>query len=249
VESVKTALRVLELVGAGGLIGVSELSRAAGEPKSTIQRNLITLHDAGWIRPVEEGRRRRWTLSARVLTLARQQQPAPLLREHALVVMQALRERTRETVHLVVRDGDKAVLIERLDSPQPLRTVRPLGASAALHVTSNGKAILAHLSAAEQDAYVRRGLAAWTTRSLTDPQALARDLETTLARGFAFNDGELDLEVRAVAAPIRLASGQPVASLSISCPASRLPDTLVADHGALVRAAAAEISLLIASGG
>jgi IclR family acetate operon transcriptional repressor len=244
-ESVKTALKVLELVGAGRDAGVSELARALGEPKSTVQRNLVTLHEAGWIRPAGEGPRRRWTLTAKVLTLARRLAPAEALREHALAVMEDLRARTRETIHLTLRDGHRAVLIERLDSPQTLRAVRQLGDSAALHVTSNGKAILAFLPEAERAAYLRRTLRPVTSRTITDPESLARDLDEVVRRGWALNDGELDLDVRAVAAPIRLASGEPVAALSISCPATRLPRDRVEAYGEMVREAAARVSDLL----
>jgi len=248
-ESVKTALKVLELVGAAGQVGVSELARETGEPKSTVQRNLVTLHEAGWIRPVEIDGRRRWTLSARVLTLARQLQPAPGLREVALEVMETLRARTQETIHLTLRDGDDVVLIERLDSPQPLRTVRQLGATAPMHLSSNGKAILAHLPKAEQAKYLNRHLETWTPKSLKDSRALARDLELVRKRGFALNDGELDIQIRAVAAPIYLSPGQPIAGLSISCPATRFPDSLINEYGKLVRAAAKKISSLLAETG
>jgi IclR family transcriptional regulator, acetate operon repressor len=247
-ESVKTALRVLELVGAAGRAGVSELARATGEPKSTVQRDLVTLHEAGWIRPVEAAGRRRWALTAKVLTLARRVQPAPGLREVALGVMEPLRTRTSETIHLTLRDGDNVVLIERLDSPQPLRTVRPLGSTAPLHLSSNGKAILAHLPEAEQATYLERRLAGLTPKSLTVSRALARDLKLTRERGFALNDGELDLQIRAVAAPILAGRGQPIAGLSISCPATRLPDSLINEYGKLVRRAAKEISSRLAEG-
>jgi len=246
-ESVKTALRVLELVGEAGQAGVSDLARAIGEPKTTVQRNLVTLHEAGWIRPVEDGKRRRWTLSPRVLLLARRLQPVERLRSQALAIMERLRDRTQETIHLTLRDGALVVLIERLDSPRTLRTVRQLGDAAQLHMNSTGKSILAHLPEAEQAAYLRRRLGAPTPRTLASPEALARDLALIRQRGFAFNDGELDLEVRAVGAPIRLETGEPIAAISISCPAARLPDALVEDYGALVRDAAAEISRRLVS--
>jgi IclR family acetate operon transcriptional repressor len=195
---------------------------------------------------VESGGRRRWTLTARVLTLARQVQPAPDLREHALAAMEALRTRTGETIHLTLRDGDHVVLIERLDSPQPLRTVRPLGARAHLHLGSSGKSILAAAPQAEQAAYLARDLRALTPRTLADPADLARDLEAIARRGYALNDGELDLAIRAVGAAIVLPSGEPVAALSISCPASRFPDSLIDTYGALVRAAATDVSRRLA---
>lgn len=245
-DSVKTALKVLEQVGIAGQAGVSELARAVGEPKSTIQRDLVTLHEAGWIRPVDLQGRRRWSLSTKVLALARRFQPALRLREHALPSMEDLRNLTRETIHLMLREGDRVVLIERLDSPQTLRTVRQLGASTPLHAASNGKAVLAHLSATERAAYLARPLQAFTPRTLTDPAVLERDLETIRSRGYSLGDGELDLDVRAVAAPIRLGSGEPIAALSISCPAFRFPDEKIGQYGEWVRQAAARIAAALA---
>src|SRR5580658_2412813 len=175
-ESVKTALKVLELVAETGQGGVSELARRLGEPKSTVQRNLLTLHEAGWIKPVERGGRRGWALSAKVLSLARKLQPAADLREQALPIMDELRDATRETIHLTLLDGDRVVLIERLDSPQTLRTVRPLGSVVALHAASNGKAILANLPATRRQAYLARPLERFTPRTLTDPRALEAEL-------------------------------------------------------------------------
>ena len=245
-DSVKTALRVLEQVGAAGEAGVSELARAIGEPKSTIQRDLVTLHEAGWIRPVDLQGRRGWTLSSKVLGLARRIQPALRLREHAMPVMEDLRTLTRETIHLMLREGDRVVLIERLDSPQTLRTVRQLGASTPLHAASNGKAVLAYLTGAERVAYLARPLQAFTPRTLTDPAALERDLETVRSRGYSLGDGELDPDVRAVAAAIRLETGEPIAALSISCPAFRFPDEKIGQYGEWVRQAAARIGAALA---
>jgi len=248
-DSVKTALKVLEQVGIAGQAGVSDLARAVGEPKSTIQRDLVALHEAGWIRPVDHQGRRRWTLSSKVLALARRFQPALRLREHALPVMEELRALTRETIHLMLREGDRVVLIERLDSPQTLRTVRQLGAAAPLHAASNGKAVLAHLTEAERTAYLARPLAALTPRTLTDPAALERNLQIIRAQGYALGDGELDLDVRAVAAPIRLETGDPIAALSISCPAFRFPDEKIGEYGEWVRQAAARIGAAMVEGG
>jgi DNA-binding IclR family transcriptional regulator len=241
-ESVKTALKVLEQVAEAGQRGVSELARALGEPKSTVQRNLVTLHEAGWIKPVDRHGRRGWTLSAKVLSLARKLEPVSGLRMHALPVMEELRDTTRETIHLTIPDGDRIVLIERLDSPQTLRTVRPLGGGGPLHATSNGKAILANLPAAKRQAYLERTLRRFTSRTLTDPQALDAELTKIRRDGYSLADGEIDIEVRAVAAAITVESGEPVAALSISCPASRFPDDKIEAYGALVRRAARRIS-------
>jgi IclR family acetate operon transcriptional repressor len=245
-ESVRTALRVLERISEDGQAGLSELARSLGEPKSTIQRNLLTLHEAGWIKPIHLHGRRGWALSAKVASLARRLEPAKGLRDHALVVMEQLRDETLETIHLTILDGDRAVLIERLDSPQTLRTVRALGSSAPLHVTSNGKAMLSRFAKPALDAYLRRKLEVVTERTLTDPAALERNLLEAKLKGYALGDGEADLEVRAVASPITLAADEPIAAMSISCPASRFPDSKIEAYGGLIRAAALKVSADIA---
>jgi IclR family acetate operon transcriptional repressor len=241
-ESVKSALRLFELVAAHGEIGVSELARLTEQPKSTVQRGLTTLYDAGWLRPAGVGGRRRWAPSARLMVLARGLDPAPRLQRSALGAMQDLRDATGETIHLMLRDGDEVVLIERLDSLKTLRTVRALGARAPLHVAANGKAVLANLPAEDQDRYLAGRLARWTPRTHTDSGDLRGELAQVRARGYAFSDGELDIEVRAVAAAILDADGQPLGSLSISCPATRLEPAQVEPYGQMLAEAARAIS-------
>jgi IclR family acetate operon transcriptional repressor len=241
-ESVKTTLRVLQLVGKSAGIGVSELARQMGEPKSTIQRCLTTLYEDGWIRPTDIAGWRRWTVSMKVLTLTRALVPVELLRECARPVMDELRRDTLETIHLMVLEFDHVVFFEHVESPLALRTGRQIGARAPLHVSSAGKAILASLPKAEQAAYLKRDLEACSTNSITDPEALRRDIELTAQRGFGFSNGEFDPEVRAVAAAILIGSERPLGALSISCPATRLPDEAVPALGKLVTEAAKRIS-------
>lgn len=241
-QSVKTALRIYELVAKIGEAGVSEIAREVDEPKSTVQRNLLTLYEAGWLKPVLTGNRRKWALTVKVVLLANRFDALPNLREIALPQMQDLRSETQETIHLMLRDGDQVVLIERLDSPRALRTVRSLGSRAPLHIAANGKAVLASLDSLDQDQYLSRALDSWTTNSITDPAKLQVNLAEVKKRGYAFSDGELDKDIRAVAAPIFNIQGRPAASLSISCPASRLLNELVPTYGKLVADAAAVIS-------
>jgi IclR family acetate operon transcriptional repressor len=235
------------LVAEAPAVGVSELGRMTGEPKSTVQRCLVTLHEAGWLAPVEKAGHRKWRATSKLAELARRTDEFADLPALALPAMKKLCEKTRETIHLLRRDGDQVVLISKLDSPQTLRTVRSIGVRAALHVSSNGKAILAAMSSEALGRYIDRGLEPMTDRSITDGELLASDLEKTRRRGFALSDGELDPNVRAVAAAIKDADGEPVAGISISCPAVRLPDERVAEYGKLVNEAAAHIGELLKS--
>ncbi|MEV5501573.1 IclR family transcriptional regulator [Nonomuraea fuscirosea] len=227
-QNVINALRVLEEVAARQPIGVGELARELGLPKSTVQRSLRTLNEAGWIRPAG-GEVTRWQVTSKALQIARTTELG--LRDAAMPVMEELRQRTGETIHLMVPEGDAVVLIERLETDKPLRIVLPLGIRLPLHASANGKAVLAHL---------RRpagALPGYTGTTITDRDALRAELDGVLARGYADNRGEWRSDIAAVAAAV-LGPGGPVASLSVSTPASRMPEALRAEYGKLVTQAA-----------
>ncbi|MEV4078501.1 IclR family transcriptional regulator [Nonomuraea fuscirosea] len=227
-QNVINALRVLEEVAARQPIGVGELARELGLPKSTVQRSLRTLNEAGWIRPAG-GEVTRWQVTSKALQIARTTELG--LRDAAMPVMEELRQRTGETIHLMVPEGDAVVLIERLETDKPLRIVLPLGIRLPLHASANGKAVLAHL---------RRpagALLGYTGTTITDPDALRAELDGVLARGYADNRGEWRSDIAAVAAAV-LGPDGPIASLSVSTPASRMPEALRAEYGKLVTQAA-----------
>jgi IclR family acetate operon transcriptional repressor len=227
-QNVINALRVLEEVAARQPAGVGELARELGLPKSTVQRSLRTLHEAGWIRPAG-GEVTRWQVTSKALQVARRTELG--LRDAAMPVMEELRERTGETIHLMVPEGDAVVLIGRLETDKPLRIVLPLGIRLPLHASANGKAVLAHLGRPPAE------LPSYTETTITDPEALRAELAAVHARGYADNRGEWRSDIAAVAAAV-LGSVGPIASLSISTPASRMPDELRAEYGKLVTRAA-----------
>ena len=240
-DSVKTALRIYESVVSAGEAGVSELARQLGEPKSTVQRSLVTLYEAGWLKPTTDGARRKWSATSKLFALSHLPDIAAL-RRAAAEPMQALNASTRESIHLIIREGDEVVLIDRLDSPQTLRTVRPIGGRARLHVVSTGKAIMARWRPEEVQRYLEHGLERWTDNSIVDAELLKADLDRIRERGFAVSEGELDMQVRAVGAVIVDAHDRPIGALSISCPASRLPDDLVPEYGRVVLEAVRDAS-------
>lgn len=240
-RSVRTALRVLECVADHQPAGVGELSRTLGLPKSSVQRALQTLGAAGWIRPAP-GEVTRWVLTSRARRVGRLASEENSIREAAIGAMEQLRAETGETVHLMVPDGPRAVLIERLETSHPVRIVLALGSSAPLHGSSNGKAILASLPAGEAEAILDGELPRYTDNTIVDWEQFAAELAEIRRRGYATNNGEWRADIAAVAAAIVGPDGRPVASLSVSTPISRMPPDLSSHYGALVSAAARQVS-------
>lgn len=240
-SSLSNALRVIEAVAVRQPAGVSDLARHLDMPKSSVQRSLVALHEAGWIRPTGT-ELTRWVITTKVLTIGSHAGDDFGIRPAAVPVMQALRARTAETINLTVPgEGPVVVLIERLESPQVVRTSNAVGATAPLHASSNGKAVLAHLPQAEVDSLIAAGLETFTARTIVDPATLRRELESIRVRGYATNVNEWREGTASVAAPIRDTDGRPVAALSISAPVERLPDSVRPVYGSLVHDATLEI--------
>ncbi|MFE0130918.1 IclR family transcriptional regulator [Streptomyces sp. NPDC059037] len=239
-QSVLNALRVLEEVAARQPVGVADLARALELPKSSAQRALRTLHTAGWIRPAG-GEVTRWALTTKALQVGRRATGELSLRDVAVPIMEELRRRTDETVHLTVPDGESVVLIERLETSKPVRIILALGTRLPSHATANGKAVLASRSAEAIEGQLAAGLEEFTETTITDREALLAELALIRERGYATNGGEWRTDVSAVAAPVLDEAGSPVASISVNMPTSRMSAESSAAHGALVRETALQV--------
>ncbi len=248
---VKTALRVLETVSELQPVGVSAIARATGVPKSSVQRCLVSLREAGWISS-PPGAPQQWALTGRALAVGLRGTTEHGLREAALAVMQELRDATRETIHLVgfgaehapASDADPAalVVIGRLDSPEPVRTWVRLGTQVPLHASCSGRAVLSRLPASEVDALLPGELQRFSDHTITDRDVLAAELAAVRRRGYAIADQSWRAGVGAVAAPVVNAAGRPLGALTISAPQQRFDARRAQALGAEAVTAAARVN-------
>ncbi len=236
--SVATAFAILETVGEQQPVGVSDIARALGIPKTTTHRMLQELRALGWIRGSGGDDAPRWSLTSKVLTLAGQVAAASDVRQQALPAMHELNARTGETIHLTVPEDGHVVLLDKVDSTHAVRAWSWVGGRAPIHATSSGKAILACLPEDEVRALLSSGLEQYTAFTHTDVETLLQELEQVRSRGYALNPGEWRADVAACGAAVLDSDGRPVAALSISMPRHRFPEEKWAPYGALVRDAA-----------
>jgi IclR family transcriptional regulator, acetate operon repressor len=234
IQSVLNALRILESIGEQQPVGVSQLSRHVGLPKSSVQRALRTLDRAGWIRPVE-GDQTRWELTSRLLAISLKAFGEYSLRDYAEPAMDELRQRTGETIHLVSLDGDSGIVIHRLDSSQSVRAFVEIGSRSPLHATGSGQAILAFLPLPRVQEIVSGNLEKYTSSTITDAEAILKRLDIVRERGYSLNVGEWRAEVASISAPILSVDGNAIAAMTISIPMNRYSEDIVAQYGGWVR--------------
>jgi IclR family acetate operon transcriptional repressor len=238
-QVVINALRILEEVAVRQPVGVSDLSRQLALPKSTVHRGLRALESAGWIGTAGE-EPPRWILRTKALDVGRHVVDGIGMRQKIMRAMEQLRQITEETIHLAVLEDDKMVIVDRLDSPKPVRSFYPLGFTLPVHAASTGKAILSCLSAAEVDTLLGEGLTRYTAATITDRRQLMEELAEVRRVGYASNRGELRPDIGSVAAAILDARKRPVAAMSISAPIQRMSEEVRPQLGRLVADAVTE---------
>ncbi len=219
---ISAVARMVAVLGAFGVddvaLGVSELARRTGLPKSTVFRLVASLTEHGLL--MRTGRQVR--LGLRLFELG---QLVPIqrdLREAALPFMADLHEATRQVVHLAVLEGTEVVYLEILrgkDSPaMPSR----VGGRLPAHATGVGKAILAFSPPEVVEAVIARGLTRLSRRTIVVPALLCRELEAIRKEGVAFDREESGDGVVCAASPIFGSDGTVVGALSISGWSSRM---------------------------
>ncbi|MET9764331.1 IclR family transcriptional regulator [Streptomyces sp. NPDC006372] len=241
-KSVTRSLRILEAVAQHQPVTVGELTKLFGLPKSTVQRTLVTLNEAGWLRANRRDTTR-WEIGARVLAVRPAALQGSSLFAAAREPMIRLRDAVNETIHLSVPDALYGmVVVDRVDCDHPVRTFHAIGDTSPMHATATGHAILAHLPKSEVDELVAGGLERYGEETITDPAELRAELGRVRERGYSVNHNHFRPGVCAIAAPVLDGDGTPLATVAVSLPDSRFEPARLDGLGRLVTGTAAEIT-------
>lgn len=239
VRSVARAFALLEaLAASGGEGSLASLAAETGLAVPTAHRLLGTLHQLGYVRQLED---RRYALGGGLIGLGRQ--AVPQLADAAMPLMARLEDAFHETVNLAVLDGDLVLYAGQVPSRHRMRMFTEVGRRVLPHTTGVGKAMLSAMPEAQVRSLIARtGLPRFTPQTITDPDDFIADLRRSRARGFAADDSEQEVGVRCVAVTVP-GLGQP-AALSVSGPAARITDAVVAEVVAALQDAAEELGAL-----
>jgi DNA-binding IclR family transcriptional regulator len=224
-SSIQVIERMMSLLGAlsrhATPVNLKQLATETRLHPSTAHRILSVMVDNRLVDRIEPGAYR---LGIRLLELGSLVKSRINVRQEALPHMQHLHQELGETVNLSVRHDDEVVYVERTaDSNSMMRVVQIIGARAPLHITAVGKLFLAEDGAEKCAEYARRtGLPRYTENTLTDPDALAREIEKIRRQGYAFDNEEAEKGVSCIGAGIYNDDGRLVAGLSVSAPSDRL---------------------------
>jgi DNA-binding IclR family transcriptional regulator len=222
VRALERALRILDALSDGASWKLSELSELLELNSSTAYRLLATLVNYNYVERDEDSGGYRLGLAC--LELAHAYYNASDLRRHARPALEALRDQTRETVHLGILDRWDIVYLEKLDGLHAIGLMSStVGGRSPSYCTGVGKMLLAHQEPAEvRRHFTEAGLHRFTRNTITDVDELLAHLQQVRERGYALDLSEHEPEVRCIAVPVRTLDGRVIAAISISGPASRI---------------------------
>ncbi len=244
-QSVERALDALEFFALAGPEGVT-LTELAGQlaiSKSSAFALLQTLIARGFAADSGSRQNRRYRLGMALAKLGDAAEAQSPLVTVATPILQSLTGETGLTTRLVVPDGPYAVVIARVDAPGSVRFASHLGKREYPHCTSAGKALLAALPPERARALaMEAGMPARTSRTITDPAALLRDLELSAARGYAIDDEEDAEGVFCVGAAVHDRAGTCVAAISGTGLKLNRPTWRMDELGTAIRDAADQIT-------
>jgi DNA-binding IclR family transcriptional regulator len=194
---------------------LSDLVTLTGLPPATAHRIVAELVGWGALERVGRGRYR---IGLRLWRIGALAPAARTLREAALAPMQDLAAVTGHVVHLVVRDGYRALFVERLPGREELTVRSRVGRDMPLHASGPGKVLLAHAPAAFVEELIARGLPRLAPGTITDPAALRAALDGIRRSGHCLSREEMTEGTASVAAPVVGADGTVVAALGVVVP-------------------------------
>jgi DNA-binding IclR family transcriptional regulator len=233
VKAVEQTLAILDLLAESPDLALPEIAERIGLATPNAHKLILHLQEAGL---VETGLiTKRYRLGAR--RLAELTERSLSQRNHWEAFrgsVNALQELTGMPGLIAKLVGSRAVFVEQVRGPDDAA-----GRAFPAHATALGKALLAESPASVLDEVV---LDTWSARTITDRQDLEADLALTRERGWALEDGELDVRRRSIGAVVRDHSGVAVAAVGIGHLATKLPDDKLPELVAGVLAEAQRIT-------
>ncbi len=241
IQSVARALGILELFGERReVLTTNEVAALTNLNRGTAYRFCQTLRNLGYL---EEIRQSTFRPGLKVLSLAQAALGGREIVDMAHPRLQQLRHDAGETVNFALPDQHEVVYVARLLNDDLLALRLVVGSRLPIVSSSLGRAILAFLPEDRvDDILARSDFEALTEHSLTDRAQIEEKLSSVRELGYAFNDQEVAIGVRGIAAPVLSAQGHAIAAVNLSIARPVGDDEVTNRLAPMLLAAAADIS-------
>ena len=224
---------------------LSEVARKNAMSRASARRFVLTLENLGYLIKVGDG----FQLSVNILDLSSQyllnldfiQVITPFMRE--------VSQKLGKACSAGILNGPDIVYVARIPSQQQILSVNlNIGSNLPAFCTSMGRVLLADLSDADLDEYLRKvELHSYTEKTVKDISQLAKIILQVRQDGFSIVDQELEMSLRAIAVPVHNNFGKVVCAMNVGVPVGQVKmNEVISTYLPVIKEAAekAEQSLL-----
>ncbi len=221
---------------------LSEISQNLHIPKSSAHYLVHTLVTRGYLEQTPNGRN--YSSGSRLeVILGNQSFSRYQLRQICAPYLRRLATSFALTGHAAIREGCEGTIVTKQEWTSDQETSSYFDRHFDLHCTALGKALIAQLPESElEKLFQNRGFPRHNAKTIFSLEGLKSDLAMVRAKGFAVNDEEHTVGVRAIAAPVPNRLGGVVAAISLHGPISRIPNSLIVRVGTQICSVARDIS-------
>jgi IclR family transcriptional regulator, pca regulon regulatory protein len=198
---------------------LSEVAERTGLARAVVRRFLYTLVELGYV--ITDGKYFR--LTAKILDLGYAYLSSFSLPKIAERFLEEVTLETKESSSASVLDGDEIVYVARVQTRRIMSVSLSIGSRLPAFCTSMGRVLLAHLPAEMLEKYLKvTKFQRFTEKTISDPEALRKELSSVFKQGYALVDQELEIGLRSLAVPVFAGGGRAVAAINIGTQAARI---------------------------
>ncbi|MFT5195655.1 MAG: DNA-binding IclR family transcriptional regulator [Candidatus Promineifilaceae bacterium] len=246
-SSVQTADRISQILDCFSKnvpqLNMTQISKVIGLSTSTTHRLLGAMEKNGLLGRAPDGKK--YQLGHRLLHWGAIAQASTSIQLQARPLLEELTHETRETAVLTIRDGNWAICVDRVDSPNSLLQTMALGKRIPLHAGSSAKVLLAWQSSLEIEQIIEEvGLPKLLDNTITKYPDLLLNLKKIREQGYAVSFEERDPGTAGLTVPIFDNHGKVIAGMGIIGPIVRLSADMIQSHLPTLTARSARLSAL-----
>lgn len=248
VQSLVRAFGLLDQLASCDGLGLSEISRAVGLPRSTAHRLLTTMEALRYVK--FDRQTNLWSVGVQAFRVGAAFAQTRDLGEIGRGMIRSLMREVHHCVNVAVPEANGVCYVGQAVREGFRQTAARPGAVLPLHTTASGKIIMAHWSPVELDDFLeRRSLQQRTAQTVVDSDRLRAELTVVRERGYAIDDEEHEPGLRCVAALVRGYGGSPYAALSISDRIASLQRGRLEELGPMLVTAAERLATTVLAAG
>ena len=244
-QSTDKALALVEyLASQSEPVRLQDISKAMDMNISTTLRFINTLVKNGYV--IQDKNTQKYGLTMKICTIAHN-----VVRNNGIVTiaspyLRKLADMLGECVCLSIEQAQSVIYVDTYESrDQMLKSLAFIGKIAPMHCTGTGKLFLSDYSEERLKAYVdTKGLKLNTIHTITVYEQFKDELERIRTRGYSIDNEECELGARCIAVPIRNYTGQIIAGISVTGPATRMTFDMIYKNLDVIMEVGREVSAI-----